>query len=786
MTRPAALLLAALFWLASGCATLAIADFDQRFGTPDPTRYDRPLATGSVDYWRDVKPVLDSRCVVCHACYDAPCQLKLGSWEGISRGAHPDKVYNGERLIAANLTRLFEDAHTTAQWRDKGFFPVLNERTNTPQANLEGSTLARMLLLKQDHPLPTDPLLADSFDLELNRSQQCTRVEKFSDYREKYPLWGMPYGLPGLAPREHNVLLQWVKDGAPYQPRNPVTSALQQQIDQWEAFLNQDFPKAQLMSRYLFEHLYLAHLHFPDVTAAGTTPVFFDLVRSATPPGQPVQRIATRRPFDDPGVARVYYRLQPVREAIAAKIHMPYRLDAARLQRWQDLFLKPVYAVTALPSYKIEEASNPFITFRQLPTQARYRFLLDEAQYSIMNFIKGPVCRGQLALNVINDHFWVVFVDPDLASADLDSNFMAEQLQQLELPAEAESTVSPLRWLKYAEKEKRYLEAKSRFLNEAVKGHLPLDLNLLWDGDGHNQNAALTIFRHSDSASVEKGLLGERPQTAWVLNYPLLERIHYLLVAGYDVYGNVGHQLSSRIYMDFLRMEGEFNFLALLPKKQREKVRRQWYRGSVNEVKEYVYQSGNRFDGETAIRYQTGQPLTELYGLLQQKLAPVQSQQHSLAHGFSDPASLAALQAIGQLRGTSAAILPQTLFIRVDGLQQTHYYTLLHHNAYSNISHIFLEDNRRRPKEDTVSLEYGLIGAYPSALLQVPQAELPRLAAQLQNLKDETGYRQLLDRFGVRRTHPGFWAFSDQLHAAWWQAQPLESGWLDYNRLENR
>ena len=30
-----------------------------------------------------------------------------------------------------------------------------------------------------------------------------------------------------------------------------------------------------------------------------------------------------------------------------------------------------------------------------------------------MNFIKGPVCRGQVALNVIDDQFWVFFVQPD-------------------------------------------------------------------------------------------------------------------------------------------------------------------------------------------------------------------------------------------------------------------------------------------------------------------------------------------------------------------------------------
>lgn len=45
-----------------------------------------------------------------------------------------------------------------------------------------------------------------------------------------------------------------------------------------------------------------------------------------------------------------------------------------------------------------------------------------------------------------------------------------------------------------------------------------------------------------------------------VIGYPLFERMHYLLLAGYDVYGNIGHQLATRLYMDFLRMEGELNF----------------------------------------------------------------------------------------------------------------------------------------------------------------------------------------------------------------------------------
>jgi hypothetical protein len=36
---------------------------------------------------------------VSHGCYDAPCQLKLGSFEGIALGASKHKVYDGDGLL---------------------------------------------------------------------------------------------------------------------------------------------------------------------------------------------------------------------------------------------------------------------------------------------------------------------------------------------------------------------------------------------------------------------------------------------------------------------------------------------------------------------------------------------------------------------------------------------------------------------------------------------------------------------------------------------------------------
>ncbi|HSQ72840.1 MAG TPA: peptidylprolyl isomerase, partial [Rubrivivax sp.] len=101
-----------------GCATLTRDSLDQVYGPADPTRHDQPLAPApvGVSYRADVQPILEQRCVVCHGCYDAPCQLKLGAWEGIARGASKQPVYDAARLRAAEPTRLFEDAQLPSEW----------------------------------------------------------------------------------------------------------------------------------------------------------------------------------------------------------------------------------------------------------------------------------------------------------------------------------------------------------------------------------------------------------------------------------------------------------------------------------------------------------------------------------------------------------------------------------------------------------------------------------------------------------------------------------------------
>ncbi len=770
--------------LVGGCTTYGAIQLEQRFGAASPReRVVESLPPDSIDYWTEVKPVVEKRCVVCHGCFDAPCQLKMSSIEGTERGATAVKVYNQSRLKHAPMTRLHEDAHSVGDWRQMGFFPVLNEYEDTPEANREAGVMYRILKLKDDNPLPNVKQLSEkTFDLSLDRNQFCARPETFDRFAQKHPLWGMPYALPGLPGAEQDTLMRWIEQGAHYTARPAMHPAFQGQIDRWEKFLNGDSLKEQLTSRYIFEHLAFAHLYFPEVDETR----FFQLVRSATPPGEPLQLIATRRPFNDPGVPRVYYRIMEYVDSIVVKIHMPYRLDAARIRRWQSLFLDPHYEVTALPSYEEQYASNPFITFEELPVNARYRFMLEEAQFTIMGFIKGPVCRGHVALSVISDDFWVFFINPDRIEVELFEDFLANLDRSYTMPASSADIYNLIgRWRKYAKQQREMLAAKDQFLLENLGAPDELNLDLIWDGDGDNQNAALTIYRHFDSATVEKGLLGQPPKTAWVIGYTLLERIHYLLVAGYDVYGNVGHQLVTRLYMDFLRMEGESNFLLLLPESARNRERNFWYRNVKKEQMEYLTLPRFEQSVEPSIPYKTDDQKSELFAMLEEKLKLVLPQRHKLA-AIENSTIRNTLVRLTQLTGRPATLMPEAAFVRIEGRAGDQYVSLIRNSAHLNMTSMFKEQKNRVPAEDTLSVIPGFIGSYPNALYVVQETSLAKFVNTIANLKTEEDYASFLDDFGIRRTDPDFWRNSDALHLAFRQADRFESGLLDYSRLENR
>lgn len=771
-----------LIVLVSGCAAYATHQFDTVFGEQDSKH--RVVDVNEEDrafYNEQVRPILDSRCVSCHACYDAPCQLKLTAPAGLERGGSKELVYDGTRLLASSPTRLFIDANSTDEWRSKGFHPVLNEREQSPAANLQGSLLYRAIALRAKQGSFTQPILSDDYDFSLARDQQCVAVEEYKQFEQDYPNWGMPYGLPALSPSEYDVLSRWLATGGKMPEAAAVPADLKEKVALWESRLNGDDLKTRLVSRYIYEHLYLYSLYLDDGEAFR-----FQLVRSKTPPGEVIDRVATRRPYDDPGVDRVYYRLWLDQEVKVQKNHIPMQLDEARYARWQSYFYSADYEVTKDPGYKPEVAANPFKAFQEIPTHARYRFLLDHSQKTIMSFIKGPVCRGQVAVNVINDQFWVYFIDPEVVYGKGSTDYLEDQVQSLDLPASSNS-LPIASWVRFSEQQKSYLSAKAALIESSGFNNTPLDLELIWDGEGVNKNAALTIFRHFDNASVVKGMVGQQPKTAWVIDYPLLERIHYLLVAGFDVYGNVGHQLVTRLYMDFLRMEGEMNFLLFLPKEDREAVRKYWYRDVSQIIKDYIFSDYIKVDRQSEVQYVSDDHQSELYEKLRDKLSSVLDRSHDLEQSKLTSDQLKALYELQAVRGGGLVHLPNvsTVLVTQQGVP-FEVISLIHNKAHANISSLLDEEDTRLPEEDGVTLVKGVLGDYPNVLMQVEEAELIDWAKQVGGLQTTEDYTNLLDTFGIRRTHPNFWFVSDAIANLNKKDRPRESGILDYNRLENR
>jgi Fatty acid cis/trans isomerase (CTI) len=727
--------------------------------------------------WQAAKQTFDRRCVVCHGCYDAPCQLKLSSWDGIARGATKEKVYNPSRLREADPTRLGIDRTTLEGWRGRGFHPILPENARLdPRLSL----LTRMLELKREHPLSLDGKpLSKQFEIGIDREEQCAAADGFETYRKEHPTWGMPYALPGLVDADHQTLVNWVAVGTPHQPPAALSPEVEASVARWEAFFNTPGLKEQLVARYLYEHLFLGALYFEGLDDQN----FFRIIRSRTPSGLPVDEIPTRRPFEHPGQPTFFYRLVRRDDTRLYKTQIPYPLSDRRLDRYRELFFQPAYEVTAPASYKRELASNPFKTFAQLPVGSRYRFMLDDSQFIMAGFIKGPVCRGQVALNVIEDRFWINFIAPDSPIIEREAQLIANSADDLALPAEMGSNNLLVTWRRYAKQQERFLAEKSEFLSEII-GTGPMTMPQIWDGGGSNSNAALTVVRHFDSATVVKGLLGGSPKTSWVLDYSLFERIHYLLVAGYDVFGNIGHQLQSRMYMDFLRMEGEFNFLTFLPKARRKPLMESWYRETDDEVKDHVYGKFAFYEPETGLTFTTPTPELEFFQLLAERVAPVLNRSYGIEQ---EPLATLrdALAPQAQLRGRMVSFMSETSFLEVRlKAGGEAYFTLLRDSAHTNVAHLFNEKERRVPDEDQLTLLHGFVGAYPNTLYSVNEDDVPAFSAALRALDSEQAYVAFRDRFGVRRTDKRFWDLSDRIHAAFAKQDKFESGLFDYNRLE--
>jgi hypothetical protein len=751
------------------------------------------IPTRTIHYLAEVKPLLEKRCTVCHSCYNSPCQLKLDSYEGADRGATKKAVYNSSRLKAMEPTRLFTDAKNTAEWRKKDFFSVTE---STVGNGFNDSMMLQLLDHKRKNPRSSGSYNPEAEDLTCSENRS-----ELAEYLEKHPNNGMPFGFPPLKQEEFDLVAGWLYQGAkgPTPAEQSVLEASTPEdageVGKWETFFNRRDPKHAMTARYIYEHLFLAHIKFGT-----STNEFFELVRSRTPPGAPIDIVATVRPYDNPGVPTVYYRFRKIHSTIVQKTHMVYELDDARMRRFEELFIEPVWLQEPhLAGFDPKMSANPFKAFEQIPPRSRYMFLLDSAHYIIMTFIHGPVCKGQIALNVINDHFWIMFLDPDHDLSVRHPGFLKLHGDRLAMPIEEGSDPGLFSALKAEHEHKKlaieYYKARQDHYAALYYGGLGYDA--IWKGNRASDAPLLTVYRHFDSASVHKGALGNLPKTLWVIDYPLLERIYYALVAGFDVYGTVGHQLVERLYMDRLRIEGESYFLDFLPPKTRKGIMQSWYLDK--ELEEMHYYQGALPSG---IRFATSDPKREfvehlITGEINKETTIGFDQINYIKSGEDYPAIPGNYEAPGDyLRAFRAISRPGTPFVALinDTNANLAYMrirlkngkdvvaTIVVNRWHKNVAFMLGEEFRLDPLKDNLEFIPGMIGSYPNMFFDIHQDDVPDFIELIGNFDNSKASMARLAKYGINRSDDRFWETYDWFQKRLNEDEPVTGGLLDLNR----
>ena len=286
-----------------------------------------------------------------------------------------------------------------------------------------------------------------------------------------------------------------------------------------------------------------------------------------------------------------------------------------------------------------------------------------------------------------------------------------------------------------------------------------------------------------------------------MIDYSVLERIHYLLVAGYDVYGNLGHQLNTRLYMDFLRTEGEDYFLVFLPADRRQAIRDSWYQG--------IRQSNKNDEGTTSwlnreyvVGYETDSPQLELYRQLERHLGRLAGDGDYLNRCVDDSCTpklgenvqriTRAMQQAAKMDGGIVQFLPDLAFIRIrmggrpeDDLA----YSMISNKAYKSVSSMFEGEtlgDRRDYEYDTQTIVSWLEGSYPNFFYVVDLDDIEDFVEQYNAIINRDDYEIFVARFGQRRTSEDFWLHSDWFNQQYRREQPRLSGIYDLNRYHNR
>ena len=78
-----------------------------------------------------------------------------------------------------------------------------------------------------------------------------------------------------------------------------------------------------------------------------------------------------------------------------------------------------------------------------------------------------------------------------------------------------------------------------------------------------------------------------------------------------------------------------------------------------------------------------------------------------------------------------------------------------------------------------------MLTSYPNFMFNLRAEEVPAFVAALGQVKDTPAFDKVVERWGIRRSHPQFWRYFHDLSAYIHETDPVEAAVLDMNRYQN-
>lgn len=752
------------------------------------------------DFYRDkIQPILASRCVTCHSCTSAPCQLNLSSYAGLVRGL------SKENPNFAGLSRLFreatrarlEDGFSEHEWRQRGFYPVL------PKGSIHDSILYLALVEEDDdNQIPDDNQTKTLLSLLTEEKFECpVDAGEYRSFRERYPFSTMPLTCQKLPYHERQTLLDWLEVGAPGPMNRGLAilskptltsksqlscSELDLMIQQFEDFLNPSSMRGRAVARYLFEHLYAVNIHF-----TANPGEFYRIVRSRTPYPQDIDLIVTEFITDDPKTS-VYYRLQKLDQVIELKRHIPFEINEAILKEWENIFFaKDQNSNWGYLELVNTYPNNPFEWFQVIPVMARARFVEKYAKTLMQVVARGAICHGNTPSYVSPDYVWFLIFkpesDPTVQIPDLGMKTVSGQPNFKEFYSHPRDVAHEL-----------IFPPNYPWRAQTYNKHFLASLDTIHpDGIGLDDLSSKEMFfglRHETSLefySVKEISVPGYTDYKILWSYADYEHFYYRTSVHYKYYGSGAHKFEAFYTVIQRRSLGEYVFALLNPD---YKLRRQlldWF--TTDKGKRLYSLQANllRYDSPFRKSKEPDQSFALLSQKILQKFEVYQSRSDLVHFHDSIRSNLdvelkptiktlkdfeAGLRTLTGKRGTFARFVPNVVHLR---LNEAELYSLFVHRGHKNDKVIAEESSALDPNYDQLSVAKGLVGAFSYMFFDLSFDQSRDFIEQMSKLESKEDWQRVVNQFGIKRDSKQFYPFLDWMHA--WIGSHLkdEGGLMD-------